>query len=59
MGTFIALAKAEKETSVAKNKALSEAGALVPSNFFEFGVMIKKVCSISIETMNNAQTYDD
>jgi ATP citrate (pro-S)-lyase len=41
-----ALAKADMETSVAKNKALKEAGALVPDNFFEFGNMIKK-------------TYDD
>lgn len=37
-----ALAKADMETSVAKNKALKEAGALVPNNFFEFGHMIKK-----------------
>ncbi|KAG7362086.1 ATP-citrate synthase [Nitzschia inconspicua] len=41
-----ALAKADMETSLAKNKALKEAGALVPDNFFEFGNVIKK-------------TYDD
>jgi hypothetical protein len=44
----IALAKAEMETSLAKNKALAEAGALVPSNFFEFGVMIKQVRCIDL-----------
>ena len=38
-----ALAKAEMETSVAKNAALKEAGAHVPENFFEFGNMIKKI----------------
>jgi ATP citrate (pro-S)-lyase len=37
-----ALAKADMETSVAKNKALKEAGSLVPDNFFEFGNLIKK-----------------
>lgn len=37
-----ALAKADMETSIAKNKALKDAGALVPDNFFEFGNLIKK-----------------
>ena len=31
------------ETARAKNKALKEAGAHVPDNFFEFGNAIKKV----------------
>lgn len=37
-----ALAKAEMETSVAKNQALKDAGALVPDNFIEFGTLIRK-----------------
>jgi len=38
-----ALAKADMETSMAKNAALKEAGAHVPENFFEFGNMIRKI----------------
>lgn len=38
-----ALAKADMETSMAKNAALKAAGAHVPENFFEFGNMIKKI----------------
>lgn len=34
-----ACANAERETAVAKNKALSEAGASVPSSFDELGVV--------------------
>lgn len=38
-----ACANAERETAVAKNKALSEAGASVPSSFDELGVEVRKV----------------
>merc|ERR1719232_1297164 len=38
-----ALARGNLETATAKNKALKEAGAHVPNNFFEFGDEIKKV----------------
>lgn len=45
-----ALAKADMETSMAKNAALKEAGANVPGNFFEFGNMIKKIYSNLVES---------
>jgi ATP citrate (pro-S)-lyase len=38
-----ALAKADMETSMAKNAALKEAGAHVPENFFEFGNMLNTI----------------
>ena len=38
-----ALARGNLETAVAKNKALKEAGAHVPDNFFELGNKIKEV----------------
>jgi ATP citrate (pro-S)-lyase len=38
-----ALARGDMETASAKNKALKEAGAHVPANFFEFGDQIKEV----------------
>ncbi|KAB7494147.1 ATP-citrate synthase [Armadillidium nasatum] len=38
-----ACANAERETAVSKNKALSEAGAKVPSSFDELGEVIRKV----------------
>ncbi|RXG72787.1 ATP-citrate synthase [Armadillidium vulgare] len=38
-----ACANAERETAVFKNKALSEAGAKVPSSFDELGEVIRKV----------------
>jgi hypothetical protein len=31
------------ETAIAKNKALQEAGALSPVNFFEFGGQVREV----------------
>jgi ATP citrate (pro-S)-lyase len=37
-----ALAKGNLETAKAKNEALKDAGAHVPDNFFEFGILIKK-----------------
>jgi ATP citrate (pro-S)-lyase len=37
-----ALAKSEMETSVAKNHALREAGAIVPDNFIDFGKLIRQ-----------------
>jgi ATP citrate (pro-S)-lyase len=40
-----ALARGDMETARAKNKALKEAGATVPDNFFEFGNAINKVYS--------------
>ena len=45
-----ALAKAEMETSMAKNAALKEAGASVPENFFEFGTTIKKIYDGLVES---------
>eukprot|EP00536_Pseudo-nitzschia_multiseries_P006796 jgi/Psemu1/193895/e_gw1.149.39.1 len=45
-----ALAKAEMETSLAKNAALKEAGAHVPENFFEFGKMIKTIFDGLVES---------
>ncbi|KAL3915222.1 MAG: hypothetical protein SGILL_005749, partial [Bacillariaceae sp.] len=45
-----ALAKADMETSMAKNKALKEAGALLPDNFFEFGNLIKKTYDSLVES---------
>lgn len=43
-----ACANADRETAVAKNKALAEAGALVPESFDSLGMLIKetyeKVC---------------
>ena len=44
-----ALAKADLETAVAKNAALKEAGAHVPTNFFEFGNLIKEVYESLVE----------
>ena len=44
-----ALAKADLETAVAKNAALNEAGAHVPTNFFEFGNLIKEVYESLVE----------
>ena len=38
-----ALARGDLETARAKNRALKEAGAFVPENFFEFGNLIRKV----------------
>lgn len=38
-----ALARGNMETAVAKNTALSEAGAHVPENFFKFGESIKEI----------------
>lgn len=40
-----ACANAERETAVAKNKALGDSGARVPVSFDELGVMINKVFS--------------
>lgn len=45
-----ALAKADMETSMAKNAALKEAGAHVPKNFFEFGNLIKKTYDGLVES---------
>lgn len=39
-----ACANAERETAVAKNKALSESGANVPSSFDELGVVSVVAC---------------
>jgi len=45
-----ALAKADMETSMAKNAALKEAGAHVPANFFEFGNLIEKIFNGLVES---------
>lgn len=45
-----ALAKGNLETASAKNKALKDAGAHVPNNFFEFGNLIKKVYDELVES---------
>ncbi len=42
-----ACANAERETAVAKNKALAEAGAHVPSSFDDLGDVIHQVCLYS------------
>jgi ATP citrate (pro-S)-lyase len=39
-----ASANAERETAVAKNKALAAAGAHVPKSFDDFGLKINQVC---------------
>jgi len=44
-----ALAQANLETAVAKNQALREAGAHVPTNFFEFGTEISNVYNTLVE----------
>lgn len=45
-----ASANAERETAVAKNKALQEAGAIVPSSFDELGDMIKATYENLVES---------
>lgn len=45
-----ALARGNMETAAAKNKALKEAGCIVPKNFFEFGDEIKKIYVSLVES---------
>lgn len=44
-----ACARGDLETAMAKNKALKDAGAIVPSSFFEFGDAINNVYSKLVE----------
>jgi ATP citrate (pro-S)-lyase len=45
-----AMARGNLETAVAKNAALREAGAYVPTNFIEFGEMIHQVYATLVES---------
>jgi len=45
-----ALARGDTETAAAKNKALSDAGAHVPKNFFQFGNEIKIIYDALVES---------
>ena len=45
-----ALAKADMETSMAKNAALKLAGAHVPENFFEFGNMLNTIYTVLVDS---------
>ena len=45
-----ALAKADMETSMAKNAALKKAGAHVPENFFQFGNMLNTIYTVLVDS---------